>query len=349
MTQASTEPNRHLVRLREHRDLRIARGDPDPRGWEVAGSDHRRIGWVDDLVANTTTMQVEYLDVAVETVPAGTGTGHHVLVPLDAVSVVPQGRQVLLGGMAAESIARLPAFTGLPFSQDPDQPFRDRPHDGKGARTVIEIERKRAAVWPWVLGAVLLGAVAWGLSSWMSPDEKTALGEPREAAPATAPSPKAERVPVEPETTGLPAVQSYLRFVADPPVEMGVRHEYTLEGLRRLDAALDAMTEGDAARPQQLDAFRRHVRRLEQSGHGSLEHADMTKAAFLEAVHVLESIQERRAPQSAAFRARIGSVRAQAEALRADRPLLEQEATVKRFFAEAGHALRALAGGPQAP
>ncbi|MFP5286127.1 MAG: PRC-barrel domain-containing protein [Thermoanaerobaculia bacterium] len=42
---------------------RIASGDPDVRGWEVVGSDGRTLGRVHDLLVDTGSQRVRYLDV----------------------------------------------------------------------------------------------------------------------------------------------------------------------------------------------------------------------------------------------------------------------------------------------
>lgn len=45
---------------------RIANGDPDVRGWEVVGSDGRTLGRVHDLLVDTGSQRVRYLDVELD-------------------------------------------------------------------------------------------------------------------------------------------------------------------------------------------------------------------------------------------------------------------------------------------
>ena len=45
---------------------RIASGDPDVRGWEVVGSDGRKLGRVHDLLVDTGSQRVRYLDVELD-------------------------------------------------------------------------------------------------------------------------------------------------------------------------------------------------------------------------------------------------------------------------------------------
>lgn len=45
---------------------RIASGDPDVRGWEVVGSDGRTVGRIHDLLVDTGSQRVRYLDVELD-------------------------------------------------------------------------------------------------------------------------------------------------------------------------------------------------------------------------------------------------------------------------------------------
>ena len=57
---------RHLYKLDELSDYKVASDDPDVSGWEVRDADNRVIGKVDNLIVNKHTERVVYLDVAVD-------------------------------------------------------------------------------------------------------------------------------------------------------------------------------------------------------------------------------------------------------------------------------------------
>lgn len=57
--------DKHLYRLEELSDYKIASGYPDVRGWAVKDRDHRLVGTVKGLLANITLEKVLYLDVEV--------------------------------------------------------------------------------------------------------------------------------------------------------------------------------------------------------------------------------------------------------------------------------------------
>lgn len=55
-----------IVPLARLNDARLPESEPDPRGWEVYGSDGVRIGEVDDLLVDADSHAVRYLDVDLE-------------------------------------------------------------------------------------------------------------------------------------------------------------------------------------------------------------------------------------------------------------------------------------------
>jgi PRC-barrel domain protein len=66
-------------------NYRIAAGDPDVRGWEVLGSDGRKIGEVDDLLVDTHRLRACYLDVTLDP-----GLREESATPGEAVSAGPE-------------------------------------------------------------------------------------------------------------------------------------------------------------------------------------------------------------------------------------------------------------------
>lgn len=55
-----------VAALRNLRGYKVAEGDPDVRGWEVAGADNLRIGTVNDLLVDTVAGKVRYLDIELD-------------------------------------------------------------------------------------------------------------------------------------------------------------------------------------------------------------------------------------------------------------------------------------------
>lgn len=76
----------------------VADGEPDPRGWEVC-SGSTKIGEVDDLIVDTGSMKVRYLDVDLEDEALGDlrdRGSEHVSIPVERVQLDYERRQVIL-------------------------------------------------------------------------------------------------------------------------------------------------------------------------------------------------------------------------------------------------------------
>lgn len=57
---------KHLYKLDELSDYKVASDDPDVKGWDVRDADNRVIGKVDNLLVNKAAQRVVYLDVEVD-------------------------------------------------------------------------------------------------------------------------------------------------------------------------------------------------------------------------------------------------------------------------------------------
>ncbi len=83
---------RHLTPLRELRKWRVARGEPDIRGWHVFTSNGRDVGRVAELLVDDTIGEVVMFDIAVER------TSESVLAPIRAAGVDRANKRVILDG-----------------------------------------------------------------------------------------------------------------------------------------------------------------------------------------------------------------------------------------------------------
>src|SRR5690606_40427565 len=57
---------KHLYKLEELSDYKVASEDPDVRGWDVRDADNRVVGKVDNLLVHKPMERVVYLDVKVD-------------------------------------------------------------------------------------------------------------------------------------------------------------------------------------------------------------------------------------------------------------------------------------------
>lgn len=81
-----------LKKLNELDDFKVASGDPDPRGWDVASTDGREIGRVADLVVDMEAMKAKYLDISVDRT-LDPSSERHLLVPTEAVTIGDRERE----------------------------------------------------------------------------------------------------------------------------------------------------------------------------------------------------------------------------------------------------------------
>jgi hypothetical protein len=103
-TDARSIPLSHL------RGYRIADGSLELRGWDVCSADGQRIGVVDDVLVDTGSMQVRYLDVEVENLIV-TGWERHVLIPVNHACRPPKLRRTIaVPELAAREVCRLPSY-----------------------------------------------------------------------------------------------------------------------------------------------------------------------------------------------------------------------------------------------
>jgi hypothetical protein len=103
-----------LISLNARDDYQVAAGTRDPRGWLVTADDGHIVGAVNDLVAETSDMRVQYVDVGVgpPEQPAG-AVDHHMLVPVAEARLADGRMNVTIGRQADRAaeirIARTPA------------------------------------------------------------------------------------------------------------------------------------------------------------------------------------------------------------------------------------------------
>jgi len=209
----------------------------------------------------------------------------------------------------------------------------------------IDIERRQRSPWPWVIGALVLILAVWGLSQWVRTDQPpVATTDPAQdpAAPPAAVNgvqPAPERAP---ETAAADRFQEWVRDSADAVDQTNGPHEYTREGIDRISSTLEDLVGRDPAPAvqQRLEEMRRQRQAIRASDPASLEHANQARSAFLAAVGVLESLQERPELQQTGLDQHVNRTRQAAEQVRTETPLLEQRAEVHEFFTRMGEALQ---------
>ena len=203
----------------------------------------------------------------------------------------------------------------------------------------IHLQRKRPSIWPGIIAALAIVLLAWLVAeTWIVDDDErvdgavSAPAAPEMAATTgTSPAPPAD-------------VAAFLTFAANSGAPAaGPAHDYTAGGIRRLAAALDAVTRekqiGSQNVRERLQAFGRTAEQI-QANPEATAHSNQVRESFLSAANLMTTMQQDRWPDAADIRRSVEEVRTAAEAVEANRPLLEQTSAVRQFFDRAATALR---------
>ncbi len=114
-----------LVRLSDAKNFEVARGEHDIRGWEVRTPDDRTIGKVEELIVDTVERRVRYLDVKVDGKALSIDADRRVLVPIGAVHLRGEGKDVLLERLPVQGLAGVPEYRGDDITPDYEASLRN--------------------------------------------------------------------------------------------------------------------------------------------------------------------------------------------------------------------------------
>lgn len=96
----------------------VAEGEPDVRGWDVIGSDQRKIGRVDDLLLDSSVRKVRFLTVDLESTAGGSAQDRTARIPISRARLNEREHKVYLD-MPGTNIGT------ADMAGAPAQPWRD--------------------------------------------------------------------------------------------------------------------------------------------------------------------------------------------------------------------------------
>lgn len=108
--RGTSREHRRIERIDRLDDIRVAKGDPDPRGWVVFGGDGSELGRIDHLLGDTQSMRVVYLVMKVERSVAE--DEHHVLIPAGYAALEEHQNRVRVDPLDAGRILEAPTYDG---------------------------------------------------------------------------------------------------------------------------------------------------------------------------------------------------------------------------------------------
>lgn len=107
-----------LVPLSNTKDFKVAKDNPDVRGWRVVGSDGESLGVVKDLIVDTQELKVRYLSLAADRRFFSEGYEPLLLVPIGAAALDKKGNNVFVSNIDSKSITRYPTYQGGAITED---------------------------------------------------------------------------------------------------------------------------------------------------------------------------------------------------------------------------------------
>jgi hypothetical protein len=100
--------HRRLQELGES-DFEIVSGQPDIRGWDVFSEDNTKLARVDELILDAQKRKVRYMVLKLNH-KLDSGNDREVLVPIGLAQLRRDDDEVLLRGVTAEQVLKLPAY-----------------------------------------------------------------------------------------------------------------------------------------------------------------------------------------------------------------------------------------------
>lgn len=215
----------------------------------------------------------------------------------------------------------------------------------------INIERKKAPVWPWIIGLIILLLLIWLVVRWMGDRDAVPVVATDTAVVDTVGTLTGVTDTATTATSGVPnEVREYtLRCqVAEgtTPETAGLEHEWTrtcLDLLARSISAVASQRAADANLTQRLDTVRQQIDSIRQSDPTSVQHSNQAREAAIASAEALGSMQQAFAGTSQQVQSSVENARAAAQQIRGTEALLNQKDTLTRFFREAGNALEGMA------
>lgn len=132
--RSSADTTGALVHTRDLDKFELPKGEPDPRGWDVRGTDDTKIGKVEDLLFDTQARRIRYIEVALAGDIAQTIARDYVLIPIGQARLDDDDDDVIID-LSTVDLAAAPRYDRNSFSRDYESSlrswFRERKQGGK--------------------------------------------------------------------------------------------------------------------------------------------------------------------------------------------------------------------------
>ncbi len=120
-----------LMHLSEMDDFEIADGEPDIRGWDVRAANGDKIGDVEDLLVDSASLRVRYIEVELEKDLVANNDRRHALIPIGSARLNDDKDDVMIS-LDSKRLLALPPYVRGTLSREYEQSLLDglaRPSD----------------------------------------------------------------------------------------------------------------------------------------------------------------------------------------------------------------------------
>jgi hypothetical protein len=125
-----------LVHTRDLDDFKLPKDEPDPRGWDVRGTDGSKVGKVEDMLFDTGERRIRYVEVALDKDFAKDTGRHYALVPIGQAQLDDENDHVVVD-LSRTDLTSVPPYDRQQLSRDYETSlrswYRERKRDVKDA------------------------------------------------------------------------------------------------------------------------------------------------------------------------------------------------------------------------
>lgn len=110
--------DRHLFRMEELEDYKIADNEPDVRGWDIVDYQKEKIGVVKELIVDIDKEKVRYLDIIATQELSLSGGDRHFIVPIGVAQIDETENRVVVREIDKTTLMSIPNYTGNAVTRD---------------------------------------------------------------------------------------------------------------------------------------------------------------------------------------------------------------------------------------
>lgn len=136
----ANETETKLYRLSDVKDYKVAKNEPDIRGWEVKGQDGNILGHVHDLIIDPDMMKVRYLQLKLDKEIYVSKGDRYILLPVGRAKLHREEHRITVQNLDRSNIRFYPIYRGEAITREYEYGLREalKEKENNADRTVYE-------------------------------------------------------------------------------------------------------------------------------------------------------------------------------------------------------------------